>query len=182
MKRSILVLAIAFICLSGIQAQTKMKWNVLYWAVGVANVSVETRLSNHWTLNGDLVYSPWESLGGNPMKFSQTLVEGRYYPRGAFNGFYGGVYGAYHHLFKFTKWNYINKDHYQRGNGMSFGATLGYQLEINSRWGMDVYVGYGWQHTTYKGYLKSSGERYVDTNGSGEWLPYKLGAAFVYRL
>ena len=116
------------------------------------------------------------------MIFGQLIVEGRYYPKGAFNGLYVGGYGSYHRLFKFTKWNYINHDKYQKGNGMSFGATLGYQIKINDRWAVDLFASYGWQHSRYKGYIKSTGEMYVGKNASAEWLPYKLGASFVYRL
>lgn len=182
MKKKLLLLAILGLSLSAVQAQTQLKWNALYWAVGVVNMSAETKISNKWTLNGDLVYSPWESLDGNPMKFGQVLAEGRYYPKGAFNGFYVGGYAGYHKMFKFTKWNYINKDRYQKGDGISLGATLGYELKISDRWAIDMYAGYGWQHSEYKGYVKSTGEMYVDKNGSGEWLPYKLGVAFAYRL
>jgi hypothetical protein len=181
MKKKLFVLAVTVLSVS-VQAQTRLKGNALYWATGVMNVSAETRIAGKWTLNGDLVYSPWESLDGNPMKFGQAIAESRFYPKGAFDGFYVGAYGAYHRLFKFTKWNYINKDNYQRGNGMSFGATVGYQLKISDRWGLDMYAGYGWQHSTYKGFKKSSGEMYADTNGSGEWLPYKLGVAFTWQL
>lgn len=182
MRKKILIAVLSIASLSTLQAQTYLKWNALYWAVGITNMSIETKLANKWTLNGDLVYSPWESLSGNPMKFGQAILEGRFYPKGAFDGFYAGGYAAHHKLFKFTKWNYINSDKYQKGNGMSFGATLGYQIKIDSRWSLDVYVAYGWQHSMYRGYSKSTGEKYVDTNASGEWLPYKLGASFAYRL
>jgi hypothetical protein len=183
MKKKLLLPAISVLFLSvAVQAQTHLKWNALYWAAGVVNMSAETRLSDKWTLNGDLVYSPWESLDGNPMKFGQAIAEGRFYPKGVFDGFYVGVYGAYHKMIKFTKWNYINKDNWQKGNGMSFGTTLGYRFKISDRWGLDMYAGYGWQHSSYKGFKKSTGEMYVDTNYSGEWLPYKAGVAFTYRL
>ena len=183
MKKKLLLLAFLAASLSATtQAQTCLKWNALYWAVGVVNMSAETKLADKWTLNGDLVYSPWESLDGNPMKVGQAIAEGRYYPKGVFDGFYVGAYAGYHKMFKFTKWNYINKDKYQKGDGMSFGATLGYQLKLGDRWGLDMYAGYGWQHSEYKGYINSTGEMYVDKNGSGEWLPYKLGVAFTYRL
>ena len=61
---------------------------------------------------------------------------------------------------------------------MSFGATLGYQIKINDRWAVDLFASYGWQHSRYKGYIKSTGEMYVGKNASAEWLPYKLGASF----
>ena len=50
-------------------------------------------------------------------------------------------------------------------------------LEISN-----LFASYGWQHSRYKGYIKSTGEMYVGKNASAEWLPYKLGASFVYRL
>lgn len=161
MKRKLLLLALLALSLSAVQAQTKLKWNALYWAMGVVNMSAETKLTDKWTFNGDAVYSPWKSIEGNPMRFGQLIVEGRYYPKGAFNGLYVGGYGSYHRLFKFTKWNYINHDKYQKGNGMSFGATLGYQIKINDRWAVDLFASYGWQHSRYKGYIKSTGEMYV---------------------
>lgn len=183
MKKKLLLLAILGLSLSTVaQAQTRLKWNALYWALGVVNMSAETKLADKWTLNGDLIYSPWESLEGNPMKFGQAIAEGRFYPKGAFDGFYAGAYASYHRLIKFTKWNYINGDKHQKGNGMSFGATLGYQLKLSDRWGLDMYASYGWQHSKYRGYVNSTGEMYVGTNRSGEWLPYKLGVAFTYRL
>ena len=162
MKRKLLLLALLALSLSAVQAQTKLKWNALYWAMGVVNMSAETKLADKWTFNGDAVYSPWKSIEGNPMRFGQLIVEGRYYPKGAFNGLYVGGY--------------------QKGNGMSFGATLGYQIKINDRWAVDLFASYGWQHSRYKGYIKSTGEMYVGKNASAEWLPYKLGASFVYRL
>ena len=110
MKRKLLLLALLALSLSAVQAQTKLKWNALYWAMGVVNMSAETKLADKWTFNGDAVYSPWKSIEGNPMRFGQLIVEGRYYPKGAFNGLYVGGYGSYHRLFKFTKWNYINHD------------------------------------------------------------------------
>lgn len=96
MKRKLLLLALLALSLSAVQAQTQLKWNALYWAMGVVNMSAETKLADKWTFNGDAVYSPWKSIEGNPMRFGQLIVEGRYYPKGAFNGLYVGGYGSYH--------------------------------------------------------------------------------------
>lgn len=170
-----------FMSAAMVSAQTTLKWNALYWAVGLVNMSVETKISERWTINGDVVYSPWESINGNPMRFGQIIADGRYYPKGAFNGFYVGGYAGYHRLFKFTKWNYFNNGKYQKGNGLSLGGVVGYQVKVSDRWSIDVYAGFGWQDTNYQGYY-SNGEKYIGHNGSGEWIPYKLGASFAYRL
>ena len=56
MKRKLLLLALLALSLSAVQAQTKLKWNALYWAMGVVNMSAETKLTDKWTFNGDAVY------------------------------------------------------------------------------------------------------------------------------
>lgn len=181
MKKKVLLVTLLVLSISAAKAQTELKWNALYWAVGVVNMSAETKLAEKWTLNADAVYSPWKSLDGNPMRFGQLIAEARYYPKGAFDGFYMGAYAAGHKLFKFTKWNYLNTGKYQKGDGYGFGGTLGYQYRINDRWGIDSYIGMGWQHSDYKGY-EQNGDMYIGRNGSGEWLPYKAGVAVTYRL
>ena len=56
MKRKLLLLALLALSLSAVQAQTQLKWNALYWAMGVVNMSAETKLADKWTFNGDAVY------------------------------------------------------------------------------------------------------------------------------
>lgn len=164
-----------------LSAQTYLKWNSLYWALGVINTSVETKLNDKLTFNADLVFSPWKSISGNVMLVGELIPEVRYYHKGAFNGFYMGAYVG-GHVFKMTKWNYINTGSYQIGRGYALGLSTGYEISINNRWMLDIYVGYAFQHSWYRGYNKRTGERYVGLNKSAEWLPYKIGAAFSYGI
>lgn len=180
MKKKILfalLLALPFT----LSAQTYVKFNALYWGLGVINGSVETKLNDKLTFNSDLVFSPWNSISGNAMLIGQLIPEVRYYHKGANNGFYVGAYAG-GHLFKMTKWNYINTGKYQKGKGYALGLSIGYQIPINDRWRVDLYAGYGYQHSWYRGYNKNTGEQYVGLNKSGEWIPYKIGAAFAYRI
>ena len=179
MKKIILGL---FVCLffgGFVQAQTYLKGNAAYMAFGIPNLSVETRISSHWTFSSELVYSPWESIQGNKFKFLQFNPDFRWYPSEAFKGFYTGGYLTLQD-FKITKWNYLNRNRYQDGWGYGLGALLGFQTDISDRWNLDVYLGGGWHHGEYQGYHK--GVMTVDWNGSGEFLPYRLGIAFAYRL
>ena len=180
--KKILLFLFLFACLAnkGI-SQTYLKGNATYWALAVTNVSLETRLANKWTFNGDLVFSPWKSFSGNPLLMGQIILEPRFYPRGAFKGFYVGGFGAFQ-IFKMSKWNYINTGKYQKGRGFALGATIGYEVQINERWGVDIFAGGGWQNSQYRGYYTKTGEMYKGWNGSGEWLPYKIGVSFAYRL
>ncbi len=180
MKKTFAILAfisISILC----SAQTYLKGNAAYWAVGITNVSIETRLSNKLTFNSDLVFSPWESIRNNAFLFGQIIPEVRFYPNEAFKGFYVGGYAAFQ-VFKMTKWNYWNTGKYQKGRGFALGLSIGYQIPISNRWNLDVYGGAGWQNSQYKGYYMNTDKMYVGWNGSGEWLPYKIGIAIAYRL
>lgn len=179
MKKLFLLVVFATISTLSI-AQTYIKGNALYWAVGVINASVETRLSNQFTFNADAVFSPWNSVGGKPYLIGEFIPEVRFYPKKANSGFYVGIY-ATAHIFKISKWNYTSA-RYQKGWGYGFGATFGYELPIAERWLIDFYVGGGWQGSRYRGYYSATNEQYIGWNGSGEWIPYKIGVSFSYRL
>lgn len=179
MKKILILIACVVISTSA-WSQTYIKANALYWAVLVTNVSVETKIGEKFTFNTDAVFSPWNSVGGKPYLIGQLIPEVRFYPKEANNGFYVGLYGAFH-AFKMSKWNY-DSDKYQKGFGYAFGATVGYELPIGKRWLMDFYAGGGWQTSKYRGYDTATDAMYVGYNGSGEWIPYKVGVAFAYRI
>ena len=182
MKQTIIIIACLTLSFSSLSAQTYLKANAAYWAIGISNLSAETRLSDQWTLSGELVYSPWENLfNNNKFKFLQFNPDVRWYPKGIFNGFYTGIYASLQD-FKMTKWNYINRGLYQDGWGYGFGTMLGFQTSVSNRWTLDVHLGGGWHHGRYRGYKTGTGEMYKNWNGSGEWLPYRLGITFGYLL
>lgn len=182
MKKTLSLLLFAFFCFNVSFSQTYIKTNGLYWLAGIPNISGETKLSDRFTFNIDCVYSPWESFFGYKFKFVQVIPEVRFFFKQSFKGFYGGFYSAAHR-FNMTKWNYRDNKHlYQKGWGASLGATLGYQHQISKRWQLDSYLGGGWQISRYRGYNKKTNERYIGLNNSGEWLPYKIGIAFAYKL
>jgi len=173
----VFILLTTFYCAS----QTHLKWNAAYWILGITNMSVETKLSKRWTFGTDLVVSPWESINGNPFLFGMIMPEARFYPKKAFDGFYVGVFGVAQ-IFKMTKWNYINTGKYQKGRGFGAGLSLGYEIKINERWGIDAFGGWGWQNSQYWGYYTQTNEKYKGWNGSGEWMPYKIGFSLTYKL
>lgn len=181
MKKTLLTLLV--ICAAAIgtaRSQTTIKTNALYWAAGIPNVGVETRLGAHFTFNADLTASLWKEIGGRPYMGGQIIPEVRYYTKEAFKGFYVGGFAAFD-MYHVSKWGYPTS-HVQDGVGMCLGVSLGYQLPIGRRWSMDFYAGGGWHLGWYYGTDLSTNERYVDWNRSGEWIPYKLGVTFAYRL
>lgn len=179
------ILTVSLFALAGsisiVAAQnTRLKWNALYWAMGVPNMSVETRLCEKLTFNGDVVVSPWLSIKGRPLQGLQLISEVRFYPKESFKGFYVGAYLGYD-SYELSKWDHPKTD-IQHGIGMGVGATVGWQIDITRRLGMDFYVGYGWHHGWYYGVDETTGNLYVDWNKSAEWIPYKAGVTFAYRL
>ncbi|WP_071134854.1 DUF3575 domain-containing protein [Millionella massiliensis] len=183
MSRKIVILALfALVGTVGrtLAQSTSLKWNALYWVVGVPNMSVETRLGEKFTFNADAVYSPWKSVKGRPLQGLQLIPEVRFYPKEAMKGFYVGGFVSYD-SYKVSKWDHP-KNEVQHGIGMCLGATVGWQIDIARRWGMDFYAGGGWHLGWYYGVNTQTGQRYANWNRSGEWIPYKVGVAFVYRL
>lgn len=154
--------------------------NALYVAGLVPNVSFETRISNHFTFNVDLVASLWESIRDRPYMLGQVIPELRYYPKQSFQGFYVGAYAAAD-IYKVSKWDHPSTD-VQRGGGISLGATIGYELPIGGRWLMDFYLGGGWHLGRYYGINTETNQQYAPWNASGEWIPYKAGVSFAFRL
>lgn len=181
MKKLFVILFLGILSITGVRAQGYLKTNSLYWLAGVPNASFEVAFAPKFSYNADVVFSPWKKYyKGKPLVAFQFINEARFYPKRVNQGFYMGAYAAFH-AFELSKWNYANT-HYQRGYGCSFGATLGYELPIAKQWLMDFYVGGGWQVSRYRGYKLPSGDMYVDWNASGEWIPYKIGVSFAYRL
>ncbi len=161
----------------------QVKVNALTLPIGILNAGLETPISNHFTLNGDILISPWKSFKGNHLQIYMGNLEARYYLKEKMNGLYIGPNLGLA-FFDLQKWNYWNTNKYQRGLAVMFGATLGYQYKINDRLSLDGFITGGNQQGNYKGYLKDPSIRYDSAEGfnkSGEWLVYKLGISLTYK-
>lgn len=168
-------------------AQTYIKTNALYWVAGLPNAQIETRLAKHFTFQGEVNASFW-TIDHKPMRGAQFITGFRYYPKEAFKGFYAGGDFSFD-VYNASKWGHWNLPDgsfdIQHGIGYYFGITIGYQIPISKRFNMDFYAGGGWHLGKYWGetqYPDGHMEMYVPWNGSGEWIPYKIGVTFGYRL
>lgn len=183
MKKIYIFVALAFAGVSA-NAQTYLKFNAPSTLLGIPQIAVETRLGKNITFQGDILGSYWESLNGAPFKTVMAFAEGRYHISGAYNGLYfGGHLGGA--AFELQKWNYINTSKYQKGYSVFMGVTVGYQFKISEKWMVDMFIGGGNQQANYKGYYIGTDVRYEEVrnyNKSGEWIPYRGGIMFSYRL
>lgn len=176
----------------------RLKANALFLPIGIVNVAGEFQLSKKITLQGDILVSPWKSFAGHELQYYSASIEGRYYFKEAFSGFYLGanIAGS---AYTFQKWNYwpdepyINEKNevftksnlYQKGYSVIFGGTAGYQFRLSDKWSMDIYGSIGTSQDFYKGYERGTGKRYDDAvgyNRSGEILPYRGGIMIAYKI
>ncbi|MFY1047658.1 DUF3575 domain-containing protein [Chryseobacterium sp. GP-SGM7] len=178
-----------------------IKGNALLIPIGVVNLGLEHQITKNITAQGDILISPWKSFSGHELQYYSLSLEGRYYFKEAFNGwFLGANIGV--SSFVLQKWNYWNDNPYQSKNeenviytssnlyqkGYSFlaGITAGYQFRLSDNWRMDLYGTIGTSQDFYKGYDGVSGKRYDEKpdgyNRSGEIIPYRGGVMISYRI
>lgn len=164
------------------------KINVLAASVAIVNPSLEVGFGKHSAVAADFlgVFAPKNYMGtGYPFEMTMVLLEYRYYVSKNHRGFFTGANFGWNN-FRMNK-NVIpfvnhdhNKDTYDVGSGRVFGINLGYKFVFAERFGLELSVAGGWQHTKHEKY-NNEGVRLVEMNGSGEWLLYKAGITFSYR-
>lgn len=201
MRKKILIstlLCWSFFCFSQESKSLYIKGNALFAPLGIMNVALEHQLSSKYTLQGDIFISPWKSFAGHELQYYSTSFEGRYYFDEAFKRWYVGanVSAATFVLQKYNYWNdkvytnenndnFITSNLYQKGFSFIFGATVGYQFNISERWNVDLFATIGTSQDFYKGYDRTTGERYDVAgkfNKSGEIIPYRGGIMLSYKL
>lgn len=205
LKHKFLATSIALLAVGNLTAQEQeqekslyIKGNALLAPIGVINVGVEKQLTSKITLQGDVLVSPWKSFAGHEMQYYSLSAEGRYYFNQAFKGFYVGANIAVS-AFNAQKWSYwsdnpvtddrgktfITSNLYQKGYSFILGITGGYQFRLSDRLNMDIYATVGSSQDFYKGYDRSTGDRYdyaQKFNKSGEIIPYRGGIMISYKL
>ncbi|KMQ65395.1 hypothetical protein ACM46_05710 [Chryseobacterium angstadtii] len=203
LKHKFLTASIAILSVGSLTAQEQekslyIKGNALLAPIGVINVGLEKQLTPKITIQGDVLVSPWKSFAGHEMQYYSLSVEGRYYFNQAFSRWYVGANIAVA-AFNAQKWSYwsdapitdergktfITSNLYQKGYSLILGITGGYQFKLSDRLNMDIYASIGSSQDFYKGYDRSTGERYdyaQKLNKSGEIIPYRGGVMISYKL
>lgn len=167
--------------------------------VGLVNVAAEFKLFKYMTFQLEAFGSFYgkDFFGtGYPLSIAAVWGEFRYYPMTAYRGFFAGLHAGYA-LYRLNKgaiplmnYNYIGKPgSFQMGQCMMVGATLGYCFVLNKHWSLEVSWGAGWTGSHYCSVIPGEKDpnaykdaKYLDWNGSGEWLPlYKGGLLVTYR-
>lgn len=168
-------------------------------AIGIVNPAVEFRLDKKWSmqLEGMGVFAGNNFLGtGYPLQMGAFFVEGRYYFKQVFHGFFvapnvgAGAFRLNKNiLHKFFGWspdlNYKKSENsVQTGANIMGGLTLGYvhTFKKNPRWSVEVNWSLGRQWARYEDHLydeNGTPTGHVPVNGSAEYMPFYRGGIFV---
>ncbi|KUJ52667.1 DUF3575 domain-containing protein [Chryseobacterium sp. JAH] len=215
MKNKIFIAVLSLLSIININAQETLaqenksagekklyvKGNALLIPIAVINAGLEYQLNNKFTMQGDVLISPWKSFAGHEAQIYMGTIEGRYYFKEAFKGWHVGAnvsVGAfilqkpqywnqegYYYNPKGFQTNYALSNLYQKGYAILLGVEGGYQFRLSENWNMDIFAGFGTSQDFYKGYDRVSGDRYDEATGwnkSGEIIPYRGGVMLSYRL
>ena len=152
--------------------------------LGVPGIAYEVAVNDHLSFNVDATASLWRSIDHAPYLFVMVLPEWQLHARPGRLGYYAGVHSGLT-VYRLQKWNYRGTRKYQQGYSTLIGVSVGYKRVLRDRWLLDAFVGGGNQFGRYRGYDGATGEQYTgfdELDESREWLPYRLGLMFSYRV
>lgn len=198
----ITTIVLGLLCSYSLSAQTEVKFNMASAVLAIPNFGVEIGVTDHASIQLDVLGSFWDSFNGEPLQIVQVFPEFRYYLKPNREGpFIGGHVGF--GMFTMQKPGFLviydkytvgapyNKKQtngaFESGRVTFYGITLGYKKRFNPRWGIEIFVGGGLSQSNYKGYnslerVDVDEENYRNFNGSGEVLLYRGGVMLVYAL
>lgn len=171
--RHILIVAVLFCFISGMQAQT-IKINIPLWLTGSPNIGYEQTLTRQLTVNGEVLWLPYLFKKHEEVfRALQATAEVRYYvnpnnyyTNDSWDGFYFGPYAMYGNFnIGLLRHNDALQSYRREGCGASGGISTGYKFAFDSRWGLDLNIGIGYAHIQYDKYYLG-----------GEYLQFPLGA------
>ncbi len=191
------LLSASLVAGSFLASAQEIKFNAATALVLIPNVAFEYPVAPHWSVQTELLVSPWKSFLDRHLQVYMGSVEGRYYFQPEHHGWFMGGYTGLG-FFDMQKWNYwqpmviTNEDGtsrvtglYQRGFALIAGIDGGYKWRLNDRWALEAYLGVGTSQSFYHGYYRDTGERYDGArrwNKSGELIPTRGGLMVNYRL
>jgi hypothetical protein len=168
-------------------------------AIGIINPAVEFQIKDQWSMQieGMGVFAPRNFLGtGYPLQLGTFFIEGRYYFKKVFNGFFigpnigGGAFRMNKNiLHKYFGWapdlNYKKDEKsIQTGESWMAGLTLGYvhTFKKNPHWSIEVNWSLGRQWARYESYTNYNNgtiKEHTPVNGSAEYMPFYKGGIFL---
>ncbi len=194
----------SILCLN-LYSQTDLKINLVTAPFLIPNLAAEIPVASNKSIQIDVLGSFWNEfslLNNNHFLINQTFLEYRWYKKKSYDGWFIGPnigYGMF--TLKKPNWavirdNNISTDSdlivpnesYNSGRIFFYGFTIGYKKNISKNYFLEFFIGAGLTHSWYKGYRGLNRVDMQDElvyrrfNKSNEWLLYKGGLMFVYRI
>lgn len=158
-----------------------IKTNAAYLAAGVANIGAEMALSDHWSIDLPLVYSPYTIARDYRMRFLYIQPEARYWLDKPLKGHFFGI----HAHIGVANISLDDNHRYQTPDGFyGAGISYGFSLPIARRWSLEFTLGLGYFYTEYDSYYNigiPQGMRYEKDHPLNYWGIDKVGINIVYR-
>ena len=160
-------------------ARWRIKTNIPFWALVVANAAAEYRFADHWSVDVPVYYSAWTTARAYRFRTLSVQPSVRYWLSPDWKGHFFGVHLTAGQFNIATN----DKTRYQDVNGMyGVGVDYGYALKFTERWGMEFNIGVGLIHTRYNTYYNiDNGMRY-DTRVKNYWGITRCGISIIYRI
>ena len=156
-----------------------LKTNIPYWALVVANLGVEVRLSDQWSLDIPVMYSPYTSAPTYRFRIFAVQPSARYWLKPDMTGHFFGIH-ATGGMFNIS----VNDtQRFQDINGAwGGGIDYGYALKFSKHWGMEFNIGIGYLWSRYETFYNiENGVSYNEATLNYFGIT-RLGISLIYKL
>jgi len=165
-----------------------LKMNALLLA-GVLNPAVEFKLGKHFSVQLSTIGTYWPKgflFTDKPLSLIAGFIEGRYYPKEVYKGFYVGLNSGFG-LFNMSRaiipnfWGQPHDGVMHQGWNYMGGLSLGWSFPINEHWGFEPFISSGYTYTKFNNYVNNTlvsinhtQSAFVYTYGGGVYFYYKF--------
>lgn len=161
-----------------------LKTNVLFWGMGMTNVSAEIDLAKHWSFTLPLCYSAWNYFTST-IKFRTLAVqpEFRYWFKEDNQRFFVGAHFGYAQYNVAVDGNYRIQDHNGTSPALGGGISVGCRMPIskNEKWHIEFTLGAGVYGLHYDKFYNVNNGKLVDTHRKTYWGIDNAAVNISYR-
>lgn len=160
----------------------RIKTNILYDAITVANLGFEFGFAEHFGISILGTFSPWDIRPNFKIRTLLFQPEVRYYLKKGYERHYFGIDGHFG-WYNVAMPNSATRYQDRNGNTPLWGAGLvyGYVLPITKHIGFDFSIGGGYAYLDYDCFFNiENGKKYTSAK-RGYWGLTNLGASFYFR-
>lgn len=149
-----------------------LKTNVLFWGMGMTNVSAEIDLAKHWSFTLPVCYSAWNYFTST-IKFRTLAVqpEFRYWFKEDNQRFFVGAHFGYAQYNVAVDGDFRIQDHNGTSPALGGGISVGYRMPIskNEKWHIEFTLGAGVYGLHYDKFYNVNNGKLVDTHRKTYW-------------